>query len=454
MKTLIQNGLLVDPANRILAVKNLLIENGKVIGITDSLPAADRVIDASGRIVCPGFIDIHMHEDPVGEDGRIRSCIFDSMLRMGVTTAVGGNCGDNTYDPAAYLDIVRRHGAAVNVALFAGHNFYRRRAGALDKYEPITPEQNESMLCALRKALKAGCMGISFGLRYVPGTDTSEFHAAASLCAPLKRTISIHVRDDAAHIFEAVAEAARAGEVCGVPVQISHIGSMGGFGQMQQLLGQIDAYRANGLDIACDCYPYTAFSTGIGETTYDDGWLERYGCAYSACIPGTGKYRGKPCTKEIFNELRREDPDCITVCHVMRDEDVRMALAHPAVMLGSDGFVDEGWGHPRAAGAFPRFFREYVHSGRISLMDGIAKMTSMPARRLGLTNKGRLNPGADADIVIFNPETMADHATFENPMLAPEGIDYVFTGGEIAARNCRIVNGNLGRDVRAQFDSI
>lgn len=448
MSVLIRNGLLVDPANGICEKWNLLAEGGKVVRLTRDEPQAGMIIDASGKIVCPGFIDIHMHEDPVGTDGRIRNCIFHSLLRMGVTSCAGGNCGDNVYDPAEYLNIVDMHGAPVNVALFAGHTWFRRQAGAQDKYAPITPGQQEKMLAGLKAALEGGCAGISFGLRYVPGIDDAEFHAAAELCRPSGKLISAHMRNDAAYVFDALAELARAGKCCGVPVQVSHIGSMGGFGQMQQLLQQVDAYRAEGLDIACDCYPYTAFSTGIGETTYDDGWLARYGCDYSACVPAEGKYKNIPCTAARFAELRREAPDCITVCNVMRDADVRMALQHPAVMLGSDGFVNDGQGHPRAAGTFPRFWREYVHGGGIGIAEGIAKMTIMPAERLGLKNKGRLSVGADADIVVFDPEKLRDRSTFDAPMLPPEGIEYVLIGGEIAARNCEIVNDKLGRALR------
>ena len=447
MSILIQNGLLVDPANRIYEKKNLLIEGGKIAAVTDEAPAAGQVIDASGRVVCPGFIDVHMHEDPV-EDGQIAHCIFHSMLRMGVTTAVGGNCGDNVYDPVEYLNLADRDGAPVNVALFAGHSYFRKRAGGCDRYAGITQAQRKDMLASLQAAIDGGCVGISFGLRYVPGADEDEFRAAARLCAPAGKLISAHVRDDAAYIFDAVKEVTRVGRDCGVPVQISHIGSMGGFGQMEELLAQIDAEREAGLDVACDCYPYAAFSTGIGETTYDEGWLERYHCDYSACVPVEGKYKGVPCTKEIFEELRRDDPDCITVCYVMQAGDVAMALRHPLVMLGSDGFIDKGQGHPRAAGCFPRFLREYVAGGEIDLFDGIAKMTSMPAQRLGFENKGRLNVGADADVVIFDPARIRDRATFDEPALAPEGIDYVFIGGEVAAKDCAVVNDKLGRAVR------
>lgn len=448
MKTLIKNGLLIDPANQIKAQLNLMLEDGRVSAVTEEYPSADRVIDAAGKVVAPGFIDIHMHEDPVKE-GHIELCIFNSMLRMGVTTAVGGNCGINVYDPGEYLDLVDRDGAPVNVMMFAGHEYFRNASGARDKYGPVTEAQLSVMKQGLSRALKQGCVGISYGLRYVPGTDRREFLGTASCCQAAHRMISAHVRDDEDRVFGAVAEVAEAGRLYGIPVQVSHIGSMGGFGQMKELLRQVAAYRAIGLDIACDCYPYFAFSTRIGTTTYDDGWLARYHCDYSACQLMEGKYKGQRCTEETFAEMRRDFPECLTVCYVMRESDIRMAFTDPCVMVGSDGLIDNGQGHPRATGTFPHFLAQFVREGEISLYDGIAKMTAQPAERLGLSSKGRLNVGADADIVIFDPARIQDSATFDEPMLAPTGIDYVFIGGEIAAKDCRIVRTDLGRSVRA-----
>ena len=447
MKTLIYGGRVIDPANRVDGKLNLLIEDGKIAWVGTSVPDADHKIDATGKVVTPGFIDIHMHEDPV-EDGKIAPCIFDMMLRMGVTTAVGGNCGINVYDPVEYLKLVDRDGAPVNVAMFAGHEYFRKAAGAEDIYAKATEAQKAAMEQSLREALRQGLMGGSFGLRYVPGANRDEFFRAAACCAEGKKIIASHVRDDADGIFDAIREFAAAGIEYDLPVQISHIGSMGGFGQMADVLAMVDGYRLNGLDIAMDCYPYFAFSTRIGTPTYDPGWLERYHCDYGVLEFCEGKYRGQRATKETFEEMRRDFPQCITVCYVMKEADIRLALSHPGVMVGSDGLMSAGQGHPRAAGSFPRFLAAFCREGNISLYDAVAKITALPAARLGLESKGRLNVGADADITIFDFDAISDRATFPEPALAPVGIDYVLIGGQIAAKDCEIVNHNCGSAVR------
>ena len=447
MKTLIAGGRVIDPANRVDAKLNLLLENGKIAWVGVGTPQADMTLDASGKIVTPGFIDIHMHEDPV-VNGCIRPSIFPMMLRMGVTTAVGGNCGINVYDPGDYLELVDRRGAPVNVALFAGHEYYRKAAGAADIYAAASEREKQGMEAGIRAALDRGCVGVSFGLRYVPGADRDEFYRAAKCCAPSGKLIASHLRDDADGIFDAIDEFCAAGVEYKLPVQISHIGSMGGFGQMEGVLRQLDAYRLNGLDVAMDCYPYFAFSTRIGTPTYDPGWLERYHCDYSVLEFCEGKYKGQRATKETFDEIRRDFPECITVCHVMKEADIRGAFRHKAVMLGSDGLVNNGQGHPRAAGSFPRFLAEFSRKGDLSLYDAVEKMTSQSAQRLGFANKGRLNVGADADITVFDYETVQDKATFEHPAAAPEGIEYVLIGGELALEHGEIIRNDCGKAVR------
>ena len=427
LTTLIKNGLVIDPANLIQAKLNLLLEDGKIKLVTRDEPDADLIIDAAGKVVCPGFIDIHMHEDFVGDDGRIEDddqrSIFRCSLRMGVTTVLGGQCGINRYDPVKYLDLV-------------------------DKYGLVTSEELALMEKKIAEALHAGCLGVSYGMRYVPGLNRNEMIHTALPCVEKHKMIAAHVRDDAEGIFEATREFLDIAKKLAIPAQYSHIGSMAGFGQMKDFLAMVAEYKMNGVDVSCDCYPYYAFSTMIGATTYDDGWMERYHCGYDVIEMCEGKYKGQRCTKEIFEEERREHPEHLTVCYVMKEEDVDLALRTLNVMLGSDGIMNNGQGHPRAAGSFTRLFSEFVRKGKLSLEEAIRMCTAMPAEKMGLRNKGNLRAGADADIVIFDPERIKDNATFENPILPGEGIDYVFINGEIAAKDCCVINGALGRAVR------
>ena len=452
MTILVRNGLLIDPKNRIRSRKNLLLEQGKVLAVTDAEPAADQIVEAAGRVVCPGFIDIHMHEDPLEPDGTLydddERSVLRCMLRQGVTTAVGGNCGENRDHPVKYLDLADRTGAPVNLAMLAGHGYFRVRAGALDKYASASDGQIAAMTREITDCLEQGCLGVSFGIRYIPGLDRRELLAAAAPCARDGRIAAAHIRSDAEEVFAAAREFLDVGAALSVPLQVSHIGSMAGFGQMERFLSLIDEYRAGGVDAACDCYPYAAFSTGIGETTYDDGWLERYQCGYDVVEMAEGKYKGQRLTEETFREMRREHPEYKTICYVMQQEDVDVAFRHPGVFLGSDATLSRGQGHPRAAGTFARFLGKYVRTGTVGLYDAISRMTAEPAARLGLRNKGHLAVGADADLVIFDPETIDDRATFREPLLPPVGIDCVIVNGVIAARDGAVLRADAGRSVR------
>lgn len=447
MRTLIRNGTLIDPRERVASRLNVLLDGGKVVAITTGSPDADRVVDASNDVVAPGFIDIHMHEDHVA-GGRIVPSIFPCMLRMGVTTVLAGECGINRADPGDYLDMVDRDGAAVNVAMLAGHSFAREACGHTDRYTPLTDGELSAVEAHLRRSLERGCLGISYGIRYVPGMDRRELERTAALCREDDKMVAAHIRDDAEAVYDAAREFLDVAAELGLSAQVSHIGSMAGFGQMENFLRLIDGYRMSGLRVSCDCYPYYAFSTSIGASTYDDGWMERYGCGYDAVEPCEGRYRGRRCTREIFDELRRDHPECLTVCHVMRKDEVDMALEHPGVMLASDGIMNGGQGHPRAAGTFTRLLAKFVRPGKVSLSRAVEMMSSQPAQKMGLRDKGTLRVGADADVVVFNPARVEDLATFEEPTRPGVGIDYVFVAGELAAADCQVVQGDLGRSVR------
>ena len=449
MKHLIRNGRVIDPSQRIDARLNVLLEDGKVLCLTAETPPADLTTDAGGLVVCPGFIDLHAHEDPLVNGKRYKDpdrANLACLLRMGVTTCLAGNCGDNFGDPTAFLDEIERDGCFVNVAMLAGYTWFRERFSKADRYGAASADEIEAIGRALTAALDAGCAGVSFGLEYVPGMSREELSAAARCCSAGGKLIAAHIRACAEGAPAAAAEVLEAGREAGVPVQLSHIGSMAAYGQMEALLTLVDRFRAEGVDACCDCYPYAAFSTRIGSAPYDD--LAAMHCGYEDIELCEGIHRGQRCTKEIFEAERKAHPDYLTVGHVMREDEIRLAYRHPNVTVGSDCFLFEGKGHPRAAGAFPRFLAKLAPESGLSLNEALFRITALPAMRLGLAGKGTLRPGADADLVLFDPEEILDCATFAEPTLPPKGIRAVFLAGEPAVLDGKIVNGRLGKPIR------
>jgi N-acyl-D-amino-acid deacylase len=449
MKLLIQGGRIIDGAQQIDRIANLVVADGRIAGITDEDVEADCTIDAKGLIVSPGFIDMHMHEDPFDEEqGRPKSDIARSMALMGVTTCMGGNCGENVYAPDLYLDALDRFGSCVNQGLFAGHTYVRCASGGTDKYAPVDADTLSRMQTLTTELLDAGCMGVSFGVKYIPGTTWDEIVRLASLCKADDRLVASHVRNDVGRVFDAVAEMAELARETGVRVQISHVGSMGGYGQMERLLRDVDRYRSQGIDMACDCYPYDAFSTTIGATTYDEGFLDEYQADYDSVQLVDGTYGGARCTKEIFDWAREHEPWAKTIGYFMKPEDIELALRHPHVLLASDGLRSGAKGHPRAAGSFPRLISAYVKTGKLPLAEALSKMTHRPAERLSLEKKGNFRIGSDADITIFDLDRIEDRATYDEPSLAPAGIAYVLIAGSTAVQDGELVDETLGKSVR------
>ena len=449
MRHLIKNGRIIDPSQNIDGIFHLLIEDGKILCITKETVAADRVTDASGLVVCPGFIDLHAHEDPV-RNGVLYTdperANLACLLRMGVTSCIAGNCGDNFCDPADFLDLIDREGCCVNVAMLAGYTYFREKFSKADRYTPASAEERERIGGAISRALDAGCAGVSFGLEYVPGMDQNELYDASRLCSGTGKMIAAHIRACAEKAPAAAAEVLDAGKAAGIPVQLSHIGSMAAYGQMEAFLNLVDTWWAEGVDVWCDCYPYDAFSTAIGSAPYDD--LESIHCSYRDIELCEGSHKGERCSREIFEKERKMHPEYLTVGHVMKKEEIVLAYRHPRVLLGSDCYLSEGQGHPRAAGAFPRFLCRTAAESGLTLNEAVARITSLPARRLGLNGKGTLREGADADLVLFNPVLLRDRATYAEPTLPPEGIAAVYVAGQPAVENGRIINGRLGRAIR------
>lgn len=446
MRIVINNGLVIDPKNSLYAQLNVAIEDGKIKEVTEEYLTGDVEIDATGLCVSPGFIDMHIHEDPI-IDGNIKRYVCQRMLKMGVTTAIGGSSGVGRNDPKEYLDFIDK-GNPINFGLLLPHGFLRKSIGATDNSASLENSDIEKMYKLGKKYMKeAGLFGVSFGLRYIPGVDFNELITISKLAE--NKLVAGHLRDDAKNAINATKEFLQIGDYVKAHLQVTHIGSLAAYGYMEEFLDFITARRNEGVDVSCNSYPYTAFSMKIGASTFDEGFIERYNARYFDIEVAEGEHKGKRCTEELFKEIRETAPETLLIAHVMKEDGVEKGLLYPHTVLASDAVLGiSGDGHPRAAGTFPRFIKKYVKDKKvISLYDAVEKMTYAPAKILGI-DKGSLSIGSDADITIFSFEDIEDRATFKNPDLAPIGISYVLINGEIALENDEIVNDKLGKALR------
>jgi N-acyl-D-amino-acid deacylase len=440
MDIAILGGRVIDPETNTDREANVYVKDGTINKIGKESIAARHVLEASGLVVTPGFIDIHMHrEDELEPDKGVSSTNEMGWLlgTMGVTTAVGGNCGLGPSDPDEYLDAIEKIGTPINYMAFVGHARLREACGLGDHYAPANASQVRKMAALVPEALKRGVAGVSIGLEYTPGATFEELVEVARPVADFRGAlVSIHYRYDADRALEAIDEMVNLAGELDIPVQISHLNSCAAFGLMSQALERIDAAIAEGINLSVDAYPYDAFCTYLGSAVFDPGCLERWGVGYESLLVATGSHAGTHMTPELFEQLRKEDPNALIVAFVMKEEEVEQALAYPPTMVASDGVTIGGQGHPRGAGTFPRVLGLYSRKKRLfNLMDAVRKMTLLPANRLGLTKKGRVQEGADADLVIFNPDEIMDRATFEEPLLSPTGIRWVLVNGKLAVQD-------------------
>lgn len=425
---------------------DVLIHEGKIEKVGRADDECRRVIDAAGKVVAPGFIDIHAHEDVFC--GSHEDDFFTSSkgLLMGVTTQIVGNCGD-MYNPIDVLyRRIEKEGAPTNMMTFIGQNFLREQAGADDRYKASSRLQLEKMQKMLRQAKEYYPAGLSCGFEYSPGVTTEETINLAKALEDEGYIISVHFREDGPRAPRSTMELVDISRATGYAIEMSHIGSCSAVGYMDETLDIIKNARKDGVDISTDCYPYNAFCTGIGTAVFDEGCFERWGKSYSDILVLDGPYVNRRCDKELFEKLRKETPDLHVAVFAMNQEEVDKAILTPCVMIGSDcGFVNRH-GHPRGAGAFPKVIREYVREKKMmSLSEALKKMTLLPADRMGLESKGEIREGCDADIVIFDENLISDSATFEEPTLVPEGISYVIVNGCIAAENGKIASYTSGK---------
>jgi N-acyl-D-amino-acid deacylase len=463
---LIRNGNVIDGTGAPAFRADIAVHDGRIATIGSVEGEAIRVVDASGLSVAPGFIDVHAHDD-----GAVLSTRMDFKVMQGVTTDIVGNCGaglaprDPSQPPlpgtdlvlgslpksdwrtfGEYMDAVGRANLALNVGCFVPHGAVRYRTLGMDRREPDADELAQ-MCDDVAEGMSAGAIGVSTGLIYPPGAfaRTEEIIALARVAAEHGGLYMTHMRDEGERLLEAITEAVRIAREAGLPLEISHhkAGGRDNWGKTEQSIALIEKERAAGLDINFDVYPYTAGSTILAvmarrREAEPDGVLV-------AAVRDHPEYEGRTLAQladmldippdQAAQRVLEADPGAVGVFFMMDEADVRRVLAHSLCMIGSDGIPSPtGKPHPRLYGTFPRVLGTYVREERLfSLEEGVRKMTSLPASKFGLADRGELRAGAAADIVVFNPDTIAEVATYEEPRRYPTGIEYVIVNGQIAA---------------------
>lgn len=443
----IANGRVIDPETKLDAVRNVGIASGVIRIVSEAPLTGKATIDARGLVVAPGFIDLHSH----GQDAEN----YRYKAMDGVTTALELEVG--VADINAWYKEREGH-ALINYGATVGHIPLRMKimkdpglflpSGAA-AHRPATPAEIDFMKDGIRKGLAQGALGVGFGFMYTEAATYWEmlemFHVAGE-----KHAVSyVHMRHTGPVEpggVVALSEVLAAALVGGGPVHLVHLGSMSlTLPVFQELIGMIGDARKHGLDVTTECYPYTASQTRIESAIYDEGWQQKMGITYKDLEwPETGERL----TAETFAKYRKTGGSVIA--HSMQEAMVTAAVANPLVMIASDGALTGGKGHPRGVGTFARVLGRYVREQKaLSLNDAIAKMTLLPAQRLGVKDRGRVQEGAIADLSIFEADKVIDRATYAKPAEFSAGFRYVIVHGEFAVRDGKLVEGaHAGKAVR------
>jgi N-acyl-D-amino-acid deacylase len=455
----IKNSVVVIEGDRIVAVGR----RGQV-----RIPREARVIDAQGLVLAPGFIDAHNHS----ERGFQTDPTAASQVSQGITTVVVGQDGGSQFPVGEFLNNLDQKPIALNVLTFVGHATVRSRVMGDDTNRRATPAEIEKMKQLVEQAMRDGAIGLSTGLEYETGkpASTEEVIALARVASAHGGIYISHIRDEADQTFEALAEAIRIGKEARIPVQISHIklGTVGVWGRAGDVVKLINKARASGQDVTADCYPYDAWSSTIRvlipSGRHDDPVDVARGLAD---VGGAGNITIVSCRAhpdyefktmeeiskregitpvELYMKIVR-DGGAGVVCHSMKDDDIRTFYQTPWVMVSSDGGI--GSRHPRGAGSYPRVLGRFVRElNWLTLPEAIRKMTSFPARRFKLNDRGLIRRGYKADLVLFDPNQIVDRSTFSEPELIAEGVKRVFVNGVEIWANGRATGDMPGKALR------
>ncbi|MBU3177736.1 amidohydrolase family protein [Clostridium estertheticum] len=442
----INNGTLVDPELKTSFKGSLGIKDGKLTEITTGELVGIKNINASGLIVSPGFIDIHGHVD--GED-----YCGELSLRQGITTTIGGNCGLSPINMNTFFDKQDKKGFVINQAELVGHSMSLRQAvGITDVYSAANKEQISKMQYLTEKALCEGACGLSLGLEYAPYSSLEEIYAICIIAAKHNRPITIHTRASSDHDLNSIREAIEISRVTGALVLISHFVYQYN-AVMDKALEIVDKAIEEGLNIKIDSGLYNDWATSIGTAIFCEKNVNHGLLCLNKMLVASGKYKGERLNNKLYKELRAGNPcECIIYC-TDSNESVYKALDKSYAMPSSDtGPYKKGEGHPQISGTFPRYFRYMVRERKeISLIEAVRKATFLPAETMGLKQKGRIKKGTDADVVIFDIDTIKDKSDFPDvgvPDRNPEGIKYVFVNGRLVLDGEIIQNSTAGRTIR------
>lgn len=447
------NGRVMDPESNTDAVRYVGIRDGKIAAISARPLRGKTVIDAKGLVVAPGFIDLHAHGVDA-ENNRYQA-------RDGVTTALEMEVG---VSPVAQWYAAREGKSLINFGATVGHIPAKMAAmkdtgdllprdNAMNR--PSTPDEVRQITDLIKKGLDDGALGIGFGINYVPTTTRAEVFDLFALAAERGVANYVHMRFAGAKEptsgIAGLQEILAASAGTGASLHVVHINSMC-LAQTATCLRMIEGAAKRGMDVTTEAYPYTATQTRIESALYNDGWQENFGITYKDL---QWVATGERLTAESFARYRKQGGPVIG--HAIPEEVARMTAANPRVMVASDGLIRNGQGHPRAAGTFARVLGRYVREQQVvSLMDAIRKMSLLPAQRLekavpAMRLKGRIKVGADADLTIFDPATVIDRATFEQPAQYSTGIRHVLIGGVFVVRDEKIIeDAKPGKAIRRQ----
>lgn len=462
---LIAGGIVVDGTGTRGRQADVRIVGDQISAIGKLKPqAGERVIDARGLVVAPGFIDVHNHSDR----GLTAEPTARSQVLQGITTLAIGPDGGSPFPVADYLSKLEQQHTSVNVLSFIGHATVRQKVMGQDYKRSATEREIAQMGELVEQAMREGAVGLSTGLEYDIGhpSTTEEVIALARIAAKYGGIYMSHVRDEADDALNAFKEALRIGHEGGLPVQISHIklGTVGVWGKAREVVSLIEAARRSGLDVTADCYPYEAWASTITilvpSRKHDDPaavkkGLDDVGGGANVLVTNCAAYRvyeGKTLDEiarvnnqtavEVYMQIVK-DGGASVVCKSMAEFDIRTFYQQPWVMVSSDGGIANR--HPRGAGTFPRVLGRYVREWKwLKLEEAVRKMSAYPAWRLGLRDRGLLKVGMKADVVAFDANKVLDQSTMTKPLTEPVGIQFVIINGMLVVENGQVTSARPG----------